>query len=70
MQTRFTNLQAAEEYLYGNSYKKTDSFLAKKDKAYIYKHRNKKKFIYVSSEMTYLNSDTMDRGVIWTLEAI
>tara|TARA_R110002020_G_scaffold67682_1_gene177574 strand:- start:34340 stop:34552 length:213 start_codon:yes stop_codon:yes gene_type:complete len=70
MQTRFTNLQAAEEYLYDNSYKKTESFLAKNDKAYIYKHRKKKKFIYVSSEMTYLNSDTMDRGVIWTLEAI
>ncbi len=69
MQTKFNSLQAAEEYLFNNKYKQQDRFLVKNDKAYIYKHRNKKKYIHLSSKVEYIDSDTMDRGVVWTMEA-
>ena len=69
VKTKFNNLKSVEQYLLDNKYKKKDSFIVKNDRSYIYKHRNKNRFIHVSSKVDYINVDTMDRGVVWTLTA-
>ncbi len=69
MQIKFNSLDQAQKHLIGLKYFRKDSFLSKNERAYIYKHKNKKKFIYLSSKVDYINEDTMDRGVVWKLEA-
>ena len=67
---KFTSLDQAQEYLTGLKYFRKDSFVCKGDRAYVYKHKSRKKFIYLSSKVDYLDEDTMDRGTVWTLEAL
>lgn len=70
MQITFNNLDSARHYLKGLKYFKKDSFVCKNERAYIYKHQNKKKYVYLSSKVDYINKDTMDRGVVWKLETL
>tara|TARA_R100001530_G_scaffold5793_2_gene7056 strand:- start:224 stop:436 length:213 start_codon:yes stop_codon:yes gene_type:complete len=69
MQIKFNSLDQAQKHLIVLKYFRKDSFLSKNERAYIYKHKNKKKYIYLSSKVDYINGDTMDRGVVWKLEA-
>tara|TARA_R110000744_G_scaffold37889_2_gene86646 strand:- start:703 stop:915 length:213 start_codon:yes stop_codon:yes gene_type:complete len=69
MQSKFTNMRAAQDYLKENKYNMQDIFSIKSDRTYIYKHKSKRKYIKLAGEVRYLNNDTMDRGLVWILEA-
>jgi len=68
MKIKFTNLQLAREHLKSSRYRLQDRFVVKRDRCYIYKHRIKKKYVRLSSQIEYLNEDTLDRGTMWTAE--
>jgi len=72
MQIKFNTLEQAQKYIWDLSYrlnKNKNKFVFKGEKAFIYKHRTKRKYIYLSPSLEYLNTDTIDRGTIWKLEA-
>ena len=72
MQTSFNTLEQAHNYIKGLNYKLNkdrNKFVFKSEKAFIYKHRTKRKYIYLSPSFEYLSADTMDRGTVWKLES-
>ena len=65
---KFTSVQSAQNYLRSKKYHMSERFSIKGDRAYLYKKRSTPKFLYLQSRVDYLDSNSMDRGVVWIVD--
>ena len=68
---RFNSYNNASEYIYKLGYVLAETHSNKSEAAYFYRHKySKYKHLYLTKEVGYLNKDSMDRGLVYTLNYI
>ncbi len=65
---KFTSFDKAQQYIneLGYTFKARDSF--KEDKSYLYQNRKSKRHMFLKSNYDFLSVDSMEMGVIWTVQ--
>ena len=68
---KFNSFSSASLYITKLGYVLTDSHSFKTEGAYFYRHKySKNKHIYLNKKIDYVDNDSLNRGVVYTLNYI